>query len=123
MRAAMRRVLGEAICTDSRLCITILNAMRVIGDDKALDAVETLLGMRPVGRVHARVLECARQAMPDIRIRAAEVRRSETLLRPADPSDEATLLRPADGAPSGDEERLVRPAEQATANSGQAPRG
>lgn len=90
-----------------------LRALTVLEDAPALRCAERMVRTVGFGRRVSELRSAAAEALPGLRDMSRRVREREQLLRPAEaPDDAETLLRPAAGAPTDDENRLVRPADQ-----------
>jgi hypothetical protein len=108
-RARLRRLIRErAGRADLRLAA--LSALCEVADERSAEFIARIADESANSRIEKELRTRARRKLPGIRARLALAKTAGTLLRPADPPDGDTLLRPADGAPSGDEERLLRPA-------------
>jgi hypothetical protein len=87
-----------------------LRALTILEDAPTLHCAERMVRAVGIGKRIAELRSVALDALPDLREMARRLREREQLLRPAEaPDDAETLLRPAIGAPSDDEQRLVRP--------------
>jgi len=119
---------GVAGLIDMGLILAVLDALKQVGDARAIPAVERLIAMpyfinvivriserwhyRAIGDSVRRVRSSAEECLEVLRVRAKLERDRNTLLRPAERSDgeERVLLRPAMGVPLGQDLTLVRPA-------------
>jgi hypothetical protein len=115
---------------DTGLIMAVLEALKQVGDARAIPAVERLIAMPrhintlvrladrwhypPLGDSVRKVRTAAEECLEVLRARAQLEKDRNTLLRPAERPDdeERILLRPAWGVPTGDDLTLVRPVWQ-----------
>ena len=108
-RASLNRIIAESNRFDTDFILTVLEALKSVGDESALKAPEELARGPIVSDRDRRIHVAALDTLAVIRRREEWLRQPETLLRPSTAAPEEVLLRPLESTPQRDYSRLWRP--------------
>jgi len=99
------------VVRDNELTMSILGVIERIGNKDDLESVAAVATAEARDETSESVRLAAERSLAALHARITEQSKSETLLRPSEPSDSSLLRAVPGSAPSSEHQALIRPVE------------